>query len=86
MAVTDLPDCIGAGIGGGGAIWSYTGTVVHTSVGGVSDYFTNGTSAGMKVGDILLYCKSDATKAATLHSVSVATAGGAVTVTAAILA
>lgn len=85
MATTDLPVLLSSGLGGGGALWYYTGTDVHTDV-DAADYFTNGTSAGMKVGDILIYVKSTATIGATLHSVTTATAGGAVTVSPAILA
>ena len=66
------------------ALWAFTGTDVHTDV-DATDYFTNGDAAGMKVGDLLIYVKSTATVGATLHSVSAVTAGGAATVSPAIL-
>lgn len=85
MATTSLPSLIAQSVGGAGALWYFTGTDVHTDV-DAADYFTNGTSAGMKVGDVLLYVKSTATVGVTVHSVITATAGGAVTVSPAILA
>ena len=85
MATTDLPNLILQGKGGGSSLWYYTSTVVHTTVDD-TDYFTNGTSAGMKVGDQVIVVKSTATIGATLHSVITATAGGAVSLSDAILA
>lgn len=86
MATTSYPNLVIPRVGTSGiAVWAFTGTDVHTDV-DASDYFTNGDAAGMKVGDILIYIKSTATVGATLHSVSAVTAGGAATVSPAILA
>jgi hypothetical protein len=85
MATTSYPQLLAPHVGGGAGIWYFTGTDVHTDV-DAADYFTNGHAAGMRVGDILIYVKSTATVGATLHSVSAVTAGGAATVSPAILA
>ena len=86
MATTSYPQLLAPGTGSaGGSLWYFTGTDVHTDV-DATDYFTNGAAAGLKVGDLLLYVKSTATVGATLHSVSVVTAGGAATISPAILA
>lgn len=65
--------------------WMYVHTDVHTDV-DATDYFSNGSALGMRVGDIVFVGKSDATIGYTVHYVSVVTAGGAATVAAAILA
>lgn len=70
---------------GGPSIWYYASTDVHTDV-DATDYFTDGDSRGMKVDDIVFVVKTTATVGATLHSVASVTAGGAATVTSAILA
>lgn len=85
MATTSYPILAVPRVGAGQALWLFTGTDVHTDV-DAADYFTNGDAAGMKVGDVLIYVKSTATVGATLHSVSAVTAGGAATVSPAILA
>lgn len=86
MATTSYPQLLAGGLGTAGAnLWYFTGTDVHTDV-DAADYFTNGSAAGMKVGDLLIYVKSTATVGATLHSVSAVTAGGAATISPAILA
>ena len=74
-------------VGGANAIntWYYASTDVHTDV-DASDYFSNGDALGMKVNDIVYVVKTTATVGATLHSVSVVTAGGAATIAPAILA
>jgi lipid-binding SYLF domain-containing protein len=69
----------------GPSLWSYQGTDVHTDV-DATDFFTDGDSLGMKVNDIVMVTKTDATIGVTLHTVTVVTAGGAATVAAAILA
>lgn len=85
MATTAYPVCVIPRIGTGPAYWYHTGTDVHTDV-DATDYFTNGDAAGLKVGDVLHYVKSTATVGVTAHSVSAVTAGGAATVSPAILA
>ena len=68
----------------GGLLWYLTGTDVHTDV-DADNFISDGAAKGMRVGDALIYVKSTTTVGATLHSVSVVTAGGAATVTPAIL-
>lgn len=70
---------------GGPSLWTLTGTDVHTDA-DASGFITDGDAKGMKVGDMLIYVKSTATVGATLHSVGSVTAGGAATLTPAILA
>lgn len=83
---TSNPPVAMAQVGGGGArLWYYTSTDVHTDV-DAADYFSNGDALGMEVGDIVFVVKSTATVGATLHSVSAVTAGGAATISPAILA
>lgn len=72
-------------IGSGVALWMYSSTDVHTDV-DAPDYFSNGDALGMKVGDFVLVGKTSATIGATVHTVSAVTAGGAATISAAILA
>lgn len=79
------PKCIFPSVGNAPALWIYNSVDVHTDV-DAADYFTNGTALGMKVGDIVIVAKTTATIGATLHVVITATAGGAATVSAAILA
>ena len=69
----------------GNALWILEGTDVHTDV-DAAGFITDGDDKGMRVGDILIYRKTSATIGATLHSVETVTAGGAATVSAAILA
>lgn len=73
------------GMGSAPSLWTYVSTDIHTTVAGAS-YFTDGSARGMKVGDIVLVSKSDATIGTTIHYVTTVTAGGAATVAAAILA
>jgi hypothetical protein len=70
---------------GGMAMWLLHGTDIHTDV-DAADFISDGDAKGLKVSDVLIYVKTTATVGATLHSVSVVTAGGAATVTPAILA
>lgn len=66
-------------------LWKYTSEDVHTDV-DATDYFSDGSALGMKVGDNVIVNKSTATVGATLHYVSAVTAGGAATIAPAILA
>lgn len=67
------------------SVWLYASEDVHTDV-DASGYFTDGSALGMKVSDIVFVVKTTATVGATLHSVSAVTAGGAATISPAILA
>lgn len=69
----------------GQQIWTLNGTDVHTDV-DAADFISDGSAKGMRVSDILIYVKTTATVGATLHSVSAVTAGGAATLSPAILA
>ena len=84
-ATTNPPRLLVPRMGGGTALWAYTHTDIHTDV-DAADYFSDGHALGMRVGDIVLVSKSDATIGTTIHYVSVSTSGGAATVAAAILA
>lgn len=84
-ATTNPPQLLIDRMNGGRAVWSYDHTDVHTDV-DAADYFSDGAALGMKVGDLVFVGKSDATVGATLHRVSVVTAGGAATIAPAILA
>lgn len=84
-STSNPPVQIASAFGGGPALWIYNSTDVHTDV-DASDYFSNGSALGMKVGDMVLVGKTSATIGATVHYVQTVTAGGAATVAAAILA
>ena len=85
-ATTNPPNIIGnPGMGDGPSLWIYNSTDVHTDV-DATDYFSNGDALGMKVNDCVIVQKTSATIGATLHTVTAVTAGGAATVSAAILA
>ncbi|RWL14882.1 MAG: hypothetical protein EOR57_31545 [Mesorhizobium sp.] len=84
-ATSNPPNMVAQSIGAAPALWIYSSTDVHTDV-DAADYFSNGTALGMRVGDVVIVVKTTATIGATLHVVTVATAGGAATVSAAILA
>lgn len=84
-ATTLPPQCAVARMGAGVAVWVYASEDVHTDV-DATGYFTNGDALGMKVNDVVIVVKTTATVGATLHVVSAVTAGGAATVTPAILA
>lgn len=83
-ATTNPPKCLVHSIGGP-SIWYYASIDIHTDV-DAADYFSNGDALGMVVGDIVFVVKTSATVGATLHSVSAVTAGGAATISPAILA
>lgn len=84
-ATTNPPILMIPRIGDGIALWAYKSTDIHTDV-DAADYFSNGDLLGMKVNDIIMVVKTSATVGATLHVVSAVTAGGAATITPAILA
>lgn len=67
------------------AMWVYASTDIHTDV-DATGYFTNGSDLGMRVNDVVIVIKTTATVGATLHSVTTVTAGGAATISPAILA
>lgn len=69
----------------GQQIWTLKGTDVHTDV-DAADFISDGAARGMRVSDILHYVKTSATIGATTHSVQTVTAGGAATLSPAILA
>lgn len=84
-ATTNPPVLMGNRIGGHQALWLYKSTDVHTDV-DAADYFSDGDALGMKVNDVVIVTKTSATIGATLHVVTAVTAGGAATVSPAILA
>jgi hypothetical protein len=67
------------------SLWKYTSEDVHTDV-DAANYFSDGHSLGMKVGDNVIVNKSTATIGSTLHYVSAVTVDGAATIAPAILA
>lgn len=76
---------VAEGVGSGPALWLMYGTDVHTDA-DASDFISDGDAKGLKVNDVVIYVKTTATVGATLHSVGAVTAGGAATLTPAILA
>lgn len=84
-ATTNPPKKLTGGIGAGEELWLYSSTDVHTDV-DAADYFSNGHALGMRVNDVVIVVKTSATIGATLHVVTASTAGGAATVSPAILA
>ena len=83
--VTNPPQLKVQGLGNGISTWVYASTDVHTDV-DATDYFSNGSALGMRVNDVVTVVKTSATIGATLHVVTAVTAGGAATVSPAILA
>ena len=73
------------GVGDAPAWWNYASVDVHTDV-DATDYFSDGDAKGMRVNDVVIVTKTTATIGATLHVVTAVTAGGAATVSPAILA
>lgn len=67
-----------------GTLWVYKSADVHTDV-DAADYFSNGSALGMKVNDVVFVVKTTATVGGTVHVVTAVTAGGAATVSPAIL-
>lgn len=84
-ATTNPPRLVFDCGGDGQALWTYASTDVHTDV-DAADYFSNGDALGMRVNDVVMVTKTSATVGTTLHTVTAVTAGGAATVSAAILA
>ena len=79
------PALVAQSVGRAPALWLYASTDVHTDV-DAADYFSNGSALGMRVNDVVVVVKTSATIGATLHVVTAVTAGGAATVSPAILA
>lgn len=84
-SATNPPQLKVQGLGDGTSVWTYASTDVHTDV-DAADYFSNGDALGMRVNDVVMVIKTSATIGATLHVVTAVTAGGAATVSPAILA
>lgn len=84
-STSNPPNFFGGSVGAAPRIWLYASADVHTDV-DETDYFSNGYALGMKVNDIVIVVKTTATIGATLHVVTAVTAGGAATVSPAILA
>lgn len=72
-------------VGQGPGLWHYIGVDVHTDV-DAADFFADGDDKGMRVGDNVLVNDSTTPFGATLHQVTVVTAGGAASIGLAILA
>lgn len=83
--VSTNPPQLLATVAGGLQLWAYASADVHTDV-DATDYFTNGHALGMRVNDFVMVGKTTATIGATFHLVTTSTAGGAATVSPAILA
>lgn len=79
-ATTNPPALLQDRVMGGGAIWSYISADARATV-VAADYFTNGKSLGMKLGDVV-NCVVTATGVLTVTSVTGVATSGAVTVTA----
>ena len=79
------PNLIAQSVGGAPQLWVYASADVHTDV-DAADYFSNASALGMKVNDVVIVIKTTATIGATIHVVTAVTAGGAGTVSPAILA
>lgn len=72
-------------VGAGPALWHYIGVDAQT-VGVGAGWFTDGDDRGMRVGDNVLFNDNTTPFGATIHQVTVVTAGGAATIGAALLA
>jgi hypothetical protein len=84
-SVDTPPNCVAQSVGAAPALWLYASADVHTDV-DAAGYFTNGSALGMRVNDVVIVVKTTATLGATVHSVTAVTAGGAATISPAILA
>lgn len=84
-STSNPPNKIADGIGGGKSLWMYASADIHTDV-DAGDYFTNGDDLGMEVNDVVMVVRTETAIGATLHVVTAVTAGGAATVSSAILA
>jgi hypothetical protein len=84
--VSNQLNCISQGVGGAPKVWLMFGTDVHTDV-DAANWISDGSEKGLKENDVVLYVRTgDTSPGATLHSVDSVTAGGAASLTAAILA
>lgn len=73
------PILVSQGIAGGPRIWTYTSVDAATTANG-SNYFSNGSALGMKVGDLIFGIDSDSSPPeGYILVVSSVTAGGAAT-------
>lgn len=70
-------------VGEGPALWHYIGVDAHGDV-DAADFFSDGDDKGMRVGDNVLVNDSTTPFGATLHQVTVVTAGGAASIGAAL--
>jgi hypothetical protein len=70
-------------VGQGPGLWHYVGIDAHASV-VAGDFFADGDDKGMRVGDNVLVNDNTTPFGATLHQVTVVTAGGAATIGAAL--
>ena len=70
-------------VGQGPGLWHYIGVDVHGDV-DAADFFDDGDDKGMRVGDNILVNDSTTPFGATLHQVTVVTAGGAASIGAAL--
>ena len=75
---------LSVGMGDAPSLWIGYGTDIHTDV-DAADFVSDGSDKGMKVNDVVIYVKTTATIGATVHSVQTVTAGGAATLSPAIL-
>ncbi len=66
-------------VGQGPALWHYIGVDVHGDV-DAANFFSDGDDRGMRVGDNVLVNDSTTPFGATLHQVTVVTAGGAASI------
>lgn len=76
---------VSRGVAGAPSLWIGYGTDIHTDA-DAADFVSDGSAKGMRVNDVVIYVKTSATIGATLHSVQSVTAGGAATLSPAILA
>lgn len=83
---TDFPPIVlgGGGVGGARAnnLWHYSSADAHADV-DAADYFSDGFDLGMKVGDVMFVIETDNSFLQSTHSVTVVTANGAATISAA---
>lgn len=73
------------GVGGAPSLILARGTDVHTDA-DATDFIADADAKGFKATDIVIYQKTTATIGATVHTITAVTAGGAGTMSPAILA
>ncbi len=83
--VTAQWNCVTPCVGDQPKVWLAYGTDVHTDA-DATDFIADGAAKGMKVNDVVIYVKTTATIGSTTHVVTAVTAGGAATMSPAILA